>query len=647
MQHIFLPKVGLKLSVVLSAILYLYIYVAPNRAIAQGISSKNYTCFADYTACTDVNGNSSIAQVLALVDLNRIDSAIAVLAHTEVTATNLPDFESSLRRWPATLSPLQKAMVSLLSAKALIYTNELKADSLCFDAYVYFDQADDADGLLQSQFVMLSIIDYSFLLHDELNAKEILAEALELSIQSRCPYSRLLIWLRHISLAAQGDYNIDVLPETIQTYNMQAQSWFQAGDISVNQYRSFLNAMAAWYYSQGNRSQALAFYQQEQTLLDSADISFTPNLGNIGVCLFDLGQYQDAINYLSAAVSDKLNGSMHQSHYALFRKGLSAFYLGAAYRQMGQIDSCYKYLIMGATLHQDASILKNKKERAFADKRFDLHRKQSLINDLDRQIKEENYRKQLWIAISLLMLVVVLLIAFLLRFKSRAAQNAQRLSAHREKLLQVISHDLFGAINQMVGFTKIYNYARAELSMAEFEALEKKFVSSAVSIEITMRNILSWGQFGKNDNLNVSSIELCTLIDQIIDTYHALVEEKGITLEVHCPRASFRSDPFHLSAMVRNLIYNAIKHGVPNTTVHISAEVVEAQLHFFVENQTTRANIAAIEHLVTQINRRQVAESQGLGLEIIARSLQLLHGRLQFTAATNRARLSVALPTMA
>lgn len=398
------------------------------------------------------------------------------------------------------------------------------------------------------------------------------------------------------------------------------------------------------FYESGDIENAFRLYREENELLDSNSYSIFTNLANLGVCSFRLKKFPEAINYLKASkkLTEKINSAT--SGYFTFGLGTVGLYLGASYKELDNIDSCAKYYLFGVKMRDQAAYIRNQKDRLLIDKRFELQRKEQEIQNLAVQIEEENYRKRLWLAISILMFIILALIIFLLRYISKAAANAKRLSDHREKLLQVLSHDLLGAINQVVGFTKIYKYAKAELGNAEFEAIEKKFVSSAVAVESTMRNILTWGHLSKADALSYQPIQLCELIKQITTTYAALADDKGLTLRADCPDVVFQSDPFHLSALIRNLVYNAIKHGEVDSAINIKTYIKDHHLHFVIENQANPDDLLLVQQIVQQLQNHPQTISTGFGLEIIARSLMLLKGQIKIRTVESRAQIAVMLP---
>lgn len=205
----------------------------------------------------------------------------------------------------------------------------------------------------------------------------------------------------------------------------------------------------------------------------------------------------------------------------------------------------------------------------------DLPRNSIIINEPDKN--EALIRAILFLALALFLIIVFLLVR--LTFKKRRAKQLQSLVdektvrlremnvalkdiiTKKDRFLSIMSHDLRGPFNSMLGFAGILN--------DEFEDLEKEDQKKYVSliykgIDNTFKlleNLLYWS-YTQSGTIEFapSKTNVHQLCQEILDIINISADQKNINLINKIPESAVVfADKNMLSTIIRNLISNAIK----------------------------------------------------------------------------------------
>lgn len=115
--------------------------------------------------------------------------------------------------------------------------------------------------------------------------------------------------------------------------------------------------------------------------------------------------------------------------------------------------------------------------------------------------------------------------------------------------------------------------------------------------------------------LHLHSLDLCELLEEMLDVYRILAAEQHRLIEMRCDaRCQVRADPEHLRRIFHNLITNALKHGEGRVCIHI-----------YQRGSTAVCNIA------NRVGPARPREDRGMGLGLrLVAALASAHGPLGF-----------------
>ncbi|HEX3574498.1 MAG TPA: HAMP domain-containing sensor histidine kinase [Rhodopila sp.] len=147
-------------------------------------------------------------------------------------------------------------------------------------------------------------------------------------------------------------------------------------------------------------------------------------------------------------------------------------------------------------------------------------------------------------------------------------------------------------------------------------------------------------------------LDLVPLLDEVVDLYGAVAEDRGIVLQLKAPKAvPAYGDRAMLQQAIANLVDNAVKFSPDGGTVRLIASV-SAMILVAIEDQGPGIAMADREKATDRFYRGETARStpgSGLGLSLVLAVAQLHGGnlRLEDNRPGLRAILALPLPDVA
>ncbi|WP_462281361.1 sensor histidine kinase, partial [Salinivirga cyanobacteriivorans] len=219
-------------------------------------------------------------------------------------------------------------------------------------------------------------------------------------------------------------------------------------------------------------------------------------------------------------------------------------------------------------------------------------------------------------------------------------QNQKRLAesnATKDKILSVVSHDLHGPFNTIIGFSKILLSNEGKLSKDKRDRYLQHIHNSSKSMHTMLTNLLSWAraQSGKI-KLYFTVVELYLLTSEVVKTLSPLAAQKKIKLINEIETGlTLTSDISLLRIIVQNLVANGIKFTKPGGCVEVSARLSAGNK---IEIIVTDSGVGMSADMVEKINSGEKVESSpgtnkesgtGLGLLICQEFITYLDGTLK------------------
>ena len=196
------------------------------------------------------------------------------------------------------------------------------------------------------------------------------------------------------------------------------------------------------------------------------------------------------------------------------------------------------------------------------------------------------------ILFSLVLLIIIIVLIIRLKLRNRSAlilknlvdERTEQLSemnlslediiSKKDRFLSIISHDLRGPFNSLLGFSNMLKN--------EFETLDKPTQKDFIDtihqgIERTyklLEDLLEWS-YSQSGTISYKpeKTNLSEMTKEIVDVLNFLIEQKNITLINNVPESVFvNADKNMLSTIIRNLVSNAIKFTPKQGTIILGAK---------------------------------------------------------------------------
>ncbi|MEA5599583.1 ATP-binding protein [Nostoc sp. UHCC 0252] len=218
------------------------------------------------------------------------------------------------------------------------------------------------------------------------------------------------------------------------------------------------------------------------------------------------------------------------------------------------------------------------------------------------------------------------------RAASEAAQNAaEQANRLKDEFLAVLSHELRSPLNPILGWSKLlltrkFDEAKTIYALETIERnakLQSQLMEDLLDVSRILQRKLS---------LNISTVNLSTVIEVALDTVRLAAQAKSIELKTKLEPnlGQVLGDPSRLQQVVWNLLSNAVKFTEPGGQVEIRLERVGTQAQIQVSDTGKGINPEFLPHVFDYFRQADNTTTRtfgGLGLGLaIARQIVELHG---------------------
>ncbi|MBD1824123.1 response regulator [Cyanobacteria bacterium FACHB-DQ100] len=241
----------------------------------------------------------------------------------------------------------------------------------------------------------------------------------------------------------------------------------------------------------------------------------------------------------------------------------------------------------------------------------------------------------------------------LLAREQAARTEADRANRIKDEFLAVLSHELRSPLNPILGWAKLLQSGKLDAAKAQqaLQTIERnaKLQSELIEDLLDVSRILQ----GKL-NLNVSSINLSSIIEAAMETVRLAAEAKSIRLEASFAETGLvAGDATRLQQVMWNLLSNAVKFTPARGQVNIQLEQLDS--YALISISDTGQGIAPdfLPYVFDYFRQADAATTRkfgglGLGLAIV-RHLVELHGgtiAVESPGIGKGATFTVRLPLM-
>jgi PAS domain S-box-containing protein len=168
----------------------------------------------------------------------------------------------------------------------------------------------------------------------------------------------------------------------------------------------------------------------------------------------------------------------------------------------------------------------------------------------------------------------------------------------------------------------------------------ERIISSVNSLINILDDFLSVGKIEEGKiAAKIAATDIKDLIDHVINQAHPILKRNQNIEYVHQGQTMLDIDPSLMKHILLNLISNAIKFSPEGKDIHISIEAEKNPWFLKVRDEGIGISVADQSNLFDRFFRGSNAaniQGTGLGLHIVAKYVQLMHGEISYHSEINK-----------
>lgn len=220
-----------------------------------------------------------------------------------------------------------------------------------------------------------------------------------------------------------------------------------------------------------------------------------------------------------------------------------------------------------------------------------------------------------------------------------ALNKEKELSDLKSRFVSMASHEFRTPLTTMMSSLSLVSTYEEKKDSANHSKHVSKIKSSINHLTDILNDFLSVSKLeeGKIENKPVE-LDLKPFLEEVISEMQALVANQSLKLSYSGPAKAI-VDQKLLKHILFNLISNAIKFSPDGGAVHVSASLAPSALSISVKDQGIGISKEDQQHLFERFFRGHNAthiQGTGLGLNIVARYLELMDGKIELESAENK-----------
>ncbi|TLX70443.1 hypothetical protein E9993_22260 [Labilibacter sediminis] len=338
-------------------------------------------------------------------------------------------------------------------------------------------------------------------------------------------------------------YSIQNFQKSISYYHRALNSLYQYTDVALK--ARVLLALSKLYMEKGDFADSRSYAQKTLELINHIDDrSLKAECFEVFSQLYDnLGDYKSAFFYKnkSMMLRDSVN---------------------------------YEQLIVVL------SRLENKEASQGEKKAIAILKRENISLNTD-WLREKN-RGSLFLVTSVLLFVFTVILLLLFRSKLKVSKalksknlELQKLNATKDKFFSIIAHDLKSPFNSLMGFSEMLSLHVETKSHADIMEFSKVIHNSTRKLYSLVETLLQWSrtQLGTTEYKPVK-LDVKFVSANIISILKINAEEKDIVISLQIDENLMAwADKDLYSAVLRNLITNAIKFSRVGSVINVSSQI--------------------------------------------------------------------------
>ena len=224
-------------------------------------------------------------------------------------------------------------------------------------------------------------------------------------------------------------------------------------------------------------------------------------------------------------------------------------------------------------------------------------------------------------------------------------QELKENNKSKDKLFSIISHDLKGPFNSLLGFSEILTNEYETLTSEEIKEYISILHESSKLLYSMTNNLLQFSRFqmGKIE-FKPQKIIFNKLVSAVISMLKGNAIKKQISINVEIPpNLELMADEEMISSVIQNLVNNSIKFTETGGDITISAESKQEKENYFIEIMVSDTGVGMSQAELDKIESAELFSTPGtekeygtgLGLNLVKEFLEKHGGKLIIQSEKN------------
>lgn len=221
----------------------------------------------------------------------------------------------------------------------------------------------------------------------------------------------------------------------------------------------------------------------------------------------------------------------------------------------------------------------------------------------------------------------------------------------KDELITNVSHDIRTPLTSIIGYLGLLK--SGNVSQEDQQKYINIAFTKAEQMKSLANDLLEYTTLKSNNTkLNLVSLPIYSMLEQVEAGFELEAEKKGITFEIASrPKdLTIKADPEKLVRVYNNLINNAFKYGTGATKIKLIANLINKQtVELRVENNGAKIPKASLKKIFERFYRVETSRNTktggtGLGLSITKSVVDLHRGTIRCVSYDNWTSFIIRLP---
>lgn len=222
----------------------------------------------------------------------------------------------------------------------------------------------------------------------------------------------------------------------------------------------------------------------------------------------------------------------------------------------------------------------------------------------------------------------------------------------KNQLITNVSHDLRTPLTSIMGYLGLVRDGHYN-TPDELEKYVGIAYQKSERLKSLIEDLFEYTKYsGDEVELNFININICDLIEQVVEEFVPVFQENQLGVDIFCDRneeLNVDIDPDKMVRVMDNLFMNVIKYSDKPSTLEIEVKRIENNVKFVITNLAMGMNEDSVEFLFdrfykTDMSRSSENKGSGLGLAISKSIINLQMGEIYASYDEGKLSIIIELP---